>query len=232
MAYSLIHDGDLDLANNYTNRDYESFYHRGPLEPQGLDHITSSHLYSYHPLGPVLTVLPGFALAGRLGAALTMALLAALALYLTLSLMEKTGAKGWPLKAVGAIGLFSSPLLLFGGLVYPEVPTACLAAGSLHLYLKKRWGWLGLLLGFLLWMHNRNAILVIGFLGASTYQIWKDRRDLWLAIARLSAGFALPVLLLASYFYYMYGVFTPLGAHNEPFSSLFRLSHFFAGFFG
>ena len=45
-------------------------------------------------------------------------------------------------------------------------------------------------------------------------------------------GFSIPILALAVYFYSIYGVVTPLGAHNEPFESLFRLSHFWVGFFG
>src|SRR5258708_8541212 len=119
MAYSVIHDGDLDRSNNYQNFDYQNFYGRGMLEPQALEHIIDGKRYSHHPLGPVLLILPGFALLGRLGASLTMALLAALALYLTLRVMEETGAKGLPLWATGAIGLFSSPLFLFSGLIYP-----------------------------------------------------------------------------------------------------------------
>ncbi len=45
-------------------------------------------------------------------------------------------------------------------------------------------------------------------------------------------GFGIPIVLLVIYFYSIYGVLTPLGAHNEPFASLFRLSHFWDGFLG
>lgn len=231
MAYSLLHDGDLDLSNNYANRDYEHFYHRGDLEPQSLEHVIDGRRYSHHPLGPVLLVLPGFALAGRLGAALTMALLAALALYFTMRVLEETGAQGWPLHAVGMTGLASSPLFLFAGLIYPEIPTACLVALSLLLFLKKRWAWLGLCLGLMLWMHNRNVLLVIPFLLIGLYEIGKAERRIveW---GKLFVGFAIPVAALAIYFHAIYGVWTPLGAHNEPFTSLFRLSHFWNGFLG
>ncbi len=232
MAYSLIHDGDLDLTNNYANKDYEQFYHRGVLEPQGLEHVINGKKYSYHPLGPVLLVLPGFALAGRMGAALTMALLAALALYLTMWVLEETGAKGWALHATGIIGLFSSPLLLFSGLIYPEIPTACLVALSLLLFLKKRWEWLGLSLGLMLWMHNRNVLIIFPFLFFTLFEIWKDRKNRLAQAGKFGIGFGVPVLLLVLYFFCLYGVLTPLGAHNEPFTSLFRLSHFWDGFFG
>jgi hypothetical protein len=232
MAQSLIQDGDLDLTNNYNDEDYQRFYQRGELVPQGLDHITVSKIYSYHPLGPVLTVLPGFWFLGRLGASLTMALLAALALFLTLRVMELAGAKGWPLQAVGAIGLFSSPLLLFAGVIYPEIPTACLVAGAFWLFLRKSWGWFGVCQGVMLWMHNRNAILMIPFLLFAAYAIWKSKKSRMAEAGKLAVGLAVPVLSLAFYFQSIYGVFTPLGAHNEPFSSLFRLGHFWDGFFG
>jgi hypothetical protein len=177
-------------------------------------------------------VLPGFLLLGRLGAALTMALLAALALYFTLKALELTGAKGWPLQAVGAIGLFSSPLLLFSGLVYPEIPTACLVAIGLYLFLKKRWGWLGLTLGAMLWMHNRNVLIILPFLVCAVLEIARRKKDRDPQVRRLALGFGAPLLLLSLYFFLLYGVLTPLGAHNEPFTSLFRLSRFWIGFFG
>jgi hypothetical protein len=232
MAYSLIHDGDLDLTNNYANKDYEQFYHRGLLEPQGLEHVVSGKRYSHHPLGPVLVILPGFLIAGRLGAALTMALLAALALYLTMRVLEETGAQGRALHATGIVGLFSSPLLLFSGLIFPEIPTAFLVALSLLLFLKKRWAWLGLCLGLMLWMHNRNVLIILPFLSFTAFEVWKDKKYRLAQASKFGVGFGIPSLLLVLYFYSIYGVLTPLGAHNEPFTSLFRLSHFWDGFFG
>lgn len=232
MAYSLVHDHDLDLSNNYADKDYRQFYHRGDLEPQGLEHVVDGRRYSHHPLGPVLLVLPGFALAGRMGAALTMALLAALALYLALRVLEETGAGGWALHAVGVIGLFSSPFLLFAGVIYPEIPTACLVASGLLLLLRKRWFGLGFCLGALLWMHNRNVLLFIPLVLFSAYEIVKHPKQRREAAMTFALGLGLPLLALVLYFHSVYGVWTPLGAHNEPFTSLFRWNHFGAGFFG
>ncbi len=232
MAYSLIHDGDLDLANNYANKDYEQFYQRGVLEPQGLEHVVDGKRYSHHPLGPVLLILPGFLIAGRIGAAVTMALLAALALYLTMRVLEEMGAEGWALHATGIVGLFSSPLLLFSGLIFPEIPTACLVALSLLLVIKKRRAWLGLCLGLMIWMHNRNVLIFFPFLLFAAYEIWKDKKYRLSQAGKFGVCFGIPVLFLVLYFYSLYGVLTPLGAHNEPFTSLFRLSHFWDGFFG
>ncbi len=232
MAYSLVHDGDLDLSNNYQNHDYQSFYQRGLLEPQGLEHIEDGKDYSHHPLGPVLAVLPGFYLAGRLGAALTMAFLAALALFLTLRVLEESGARHPPLQLVGCAGLYSSPLLLFSGLIFPEIPTACLVSAGLLLFIRKRWAGLGFCVGLLLWMHNRNVLLVLPWLGLAGLALWRLKKKREVSSLWFSMGFLIPVAALALYFHSIYGVWTPLGAHNEPFLSLFPLNHFFIGFFG
>ena len=232
MATSLVHDGDLDLANNYQNQDYRGFYQRGILEPQGLEHVENGKDYSHHPLGPVLAILPGFLLAGRLGAALTMAVLAALALFLTLRVLEETGARTSPLQLVGCAGLYASPLLLFSGLIFPEVPSACLIAAGLYLFIRKRWASLGFCVGLLLWMHNRNVLLVLPWLVFVGLSLWRLKKDRERSIVRFVFGFLAPVAGLVLYFHSIYGDWTPLGAHNESFFSLFPLNRFFTGFFG
>jgi hypothetical protein len=232
ITQSLARDGDLDLSNNYQNRDYEAFYHRGELQPQALEHVLDGKRYSHHPVGTALLMLPGFKLAGRMGAAITMALLAALTLFLTLFFLEKTGAERLPLQAVGVVGLFSSPLFLFSGLIFPEIPTACLVATALLLFLKKRWAWLGFCLGAMLWMHNRNVLLVIPLLVFAALEISRQEKDRFSKAGKFIAAFAFPVASLVGYFLWVYGVATPLGAHHEPFSNLFYPGRFFIGFFG
>ncbi|HVM32718.1 MAG TPA: hypothetical protein VMU88_06255 [bacterium] len=232
MAYSLVHDGDLDLSNNYQAGDYRAFYHRGVLEPQGLEHFVGGKDYSHHPLGPVLAILPGFALAGRLGASLTMAFLAAFTIFLTLRVLEETGARHVPLQLVGAVALYGSPLLLFSGLIFPEIPTACLVAAGLLLFARRRWVALGFCLGLLLWMHNRNLLLVLPWLGLALLALWNLKKQRGSSALGFAGGLFIPLLALALYFHFLYGVFTPLGAHNESFFSLFPLSRFPVGFLG
>ncbi len=220
-------------TNNYANRDYEQFYHRGVLEPQGLEHVEDGKRYSHHPLGPVLLILPGFLNRRTPRGGIDHGSCWRLwPFILTMRVLEETGAKGWALHATGMVGLFSSPLLLFCGLIFPEIPTACLVALSLLLFLKKRWQWLGLCLGLMLWMHNRNVLIIFPFLSFTLFEIWKDRKYRKAQLVKFGAGFGAPVLFLIIYFYSLYGVLTPLGAHNEPFTSLFRLGHFWDGFFG
>jgi hypothetical protein len=161
-----------------------------------------------------------------------MAVLAALALFLTLKVLEEAGALHPPLQAVGCAGLFASPLLLFSGLIFPEVPTACLVAAGLLLFTRKRWGALGFCVGLLLWMHNRNVLLVLPWLVWTGITLWRLKKNRKLASLEFTVGFLAPVAALALYFHSIYGVWTPLGAHNESFFSLFPLGRFFIGFFG
>ena len=228
MAHSILHDGDLDLANNYSNGDARSFYGRGELEPQGLEHRVEGRRYSHHPLGPVLLILPGYALGGRFGSALVMALLAALTLGATLKVLKDNGTGPDTLLATAAAGLLSSPILLFSGLIFPEIPTALLLVLFLMARQARRDASMGLAAGTLLWFHNRNVLLLIPLV---LVYLWNNRSRLD-RILRFGTGLALPLALLSIYFHQVYGVWTPLGAHNEPFTSLFRLDRFFTGFFG
>ena len=108
MAHSILHDHDLDLANNYVVNDAAAFHGRGTLEPQGLEHVVEGRRYSHHPIGSVLFILPGYALLGRYGAALMMAIAAALALGGTLKVLKNGGAGPDTLLATGAAGLLAS----------------------------------------------------------------------------------------------------------------------------
>jgi hypothetical protein len=228
MAHSLLRDGDLDLANNYANDDASAFHDRGVLQPQGLEHVIEGRRYSHHPLGPVLLILPGYALGGRFGAALVMALLAAMTLGTALKVMKDSGTGGDTLLATGTVGLLASPLLLFSGLVFPEVPTALLLVLFLLARQARRDAAMGLAAGSLLWFHNRNVLLLIPLV---LVYLWSNRSRID-RLLRFGTGLVLPLAFLALCFRSIYGVWTPLGAHNEPFTSLFRPDRFFIGFFG
>jgi hypothetical protein len=232
MAQSILQDGDLDLANNYANGDYLRFYGRGDLMPQALEHASGSRLYSHHPLGPVILMLPGYAFLGRNGAALTMALLSAWLLGLILRLMQSVGYKPKVLMEAGVVGLLSSPLLLYSGLLFPEIPTACLLALFLKYRMELNPRGMGLVWGALLWFHNRNVLLMVPLALIALYELCRDRGMRRYFLGKLAMGAAVPLVLLVVYFKWVYGVWTPLGAHNEPFSSLFHPGRFFIGLFG
>ena len=57
---SLLHDGDLRVANNYANGDYLEYF-PGRLEPHFLKRAASGEIYSIHAPGVSVIVLPAFA---------------------------------------------------------------------------------------------------------------------------------------------------------------------------
>ena len=64
---SLLHDGDLKVANNYEQGEYLEYF-PGRLEPHFLQRSKSGEIYSIHAPGVSVIVLPAFALAGYPGA--------------------------------------------------------------------------------------------------------------------------------------------------------------------
>ncbi len=63
-AISIIKDGDLDLKNNYLNKDYKSFY-KGNLDPHISLNSQNNHWYSIHGYGLGLLLVP-FVIVGKL----------------------------------------------------------------------------------------------------------------------------------------------------------------------
>ncbi len=232
MAHSLWVDGDLELSNNYRQNDARAFYARGTLEPQGNEHVLADgRRYSHHPLGPVLVFLPGFILAGRLGASLTLVAVTCGTLAGLLAWLGALGFKPLVVEQVGWIALFASPFLLYEGLLFPEMLTAgALVALGWALKEKKAYS-AGLVLGILLWIHNRNVLLVIpalGLLGWAGTRATLSGRE----ARRILGGLLTLALPLAWTFHELYGVWTPLGAHHEGMGSLFPFDRFGVNFPG
>ena len=133
ITHSLLHDHDLDLANNFAQQDYRPFYWGRLAETQGLVHQPSGRVYSsaYSGLLAYL-LLPGYALAGRLGAMIVVSVSgAALAVNLFLLAREvsaslRVGFLTWLYLS------FSAPVFLFVSQLYPEIPAAALVAWAVR----------------------------------------------------------------------------------------------------
>ncbi|MFC2171028.1 ArnT family glycosyltransferase [Acidobacteriota bacterium] len=132
VAHSLIHDRDIDLSNNYTNRDYTYFY-PGDLKPQtGDPKGKSGERYSRHPVAFPLMLTPFFLIAGRQGAVLLVSLITALAMrecYLLSRILfnsRRAAFYGWALSA------FTPPFLLYSSQLWVEGPAAFFVAFSLR----------------------------------------------------------------------------------------------------
>lgn len=118
VTHSILTDGDLDLRNNYERGDYWSF-HPAVLRPQGSEESVSAH-----GVGFPLLLLPGYAVAGRLGATWVVALLAALLsvnvywFCLELSGSSKASLQAWVFCA------FTIPVAAYAQQLFPEIAAA------------------------------------------------------------------------------------------------------------
>ncbi len=121
-AHSLVTDGDFDLADNYARGDYARFY-PGPLGPHvrvGVD----GRSYLSHDVGLPILIAPAYALGGRAGVTIGLAIVAALIaanvylLAFEVTADRRAAAITWLVFAV-------APLLsVYAYLVYPEMVAA------------------------------------------------------------------------------------------------------------
>jgi len=131
ITHSLLYDHDLQIMNNYKQRDYQAFF-QGELKP----HVSLGRhgiRYPGHPLGLPILLLPAYALKGYRGAMLFMNCLAAfLAVQLYLFTFAITQHKRLAL-LLWVITNFTTPLLLYSSQIYPEIPSVLLLAIALRI---------------------------------------------------------------------------------------------------
>jgi hypothetical protein len=123
MTYSLLHDHDLEVQNNYGAEDYRSFY-QGKIGPR----LAAGTPYSVHGIGLPILLLPGFASLGLFGVLLTEASISALLLgAIYRASLRVTESPSASLAAVAGFGL-TCPALFLSVSAYPELPAALAAA--------------------------------------------------------------------------------------------------------
>jgi hypothetical protein len=125
-AESLVADRDVDLTNQYAQRDYEEF-DPGELKPDA-DPV-QGRLHEIEGIGFPLLTSPAYALAGPKGAELFLAAIGALAFVLAALLARALVPEPWATGAALVAGL-SAPALAYGGAVTPELAAGALLAGA------------------------------------------------------------------------------------------------------
>ena len=134
-AQSLIHDGDIDVLDDYQQRSYAGFY-PDVLQAQG--QLTKRRLNEPHGGGFALFIAPAYAVGdvieggGRGGAntvEIFLAALAALAFAFAYLLALRVEPDPWAFWGTLAVGL-SAPALAYGSAVYPELAAGCALAGA------------------------------------------------------------------------------------------------------
>lgn len=122
---SMVHDRDLDLANQYRKPELLALFEKEKVEPQtGDPRGPNGEQYSRHEPFLSLLLVPGYALAGLHGALATIVLFGVLLVRSTIRWMEDEGVTDAATRAVFPLFAFGPPVLFYATRVWPEVPAA------------------------------------------------------------------------------------------------------------
>ncbi len=131
-AESIVSDGDVDLRDEERGRVYEAWTAE-ELRPAA--RLTEGRLHEPTGVGLPLVIAPGYALAGPVGAELTVAALLALGFVAAASIARRLVPDPWATAAAAVAGL-SPPALGWATAVSPEPvaagAVALAALGALH----------------------------------------------------------------------------------------------------
>lgn len=214
VTYSLLHDLDLEVQDNYADEDYRHFY-GGAIGA----HLGEGTPYSVHGVGVSLLLLPGFALAGLAGVVITEAMVAALLLGAIYGLsFELTGSGKAAFFASAAFGL-SSPGVFLSVSAYPELPAALVVVlvarrlvreDALGARAALLWS---LLPGTLPFFHMKFGPLAALLFGALVFRFGLARRPPLYGLLG-GAGLSLSAFLFLSF--WTAGSLDPTAAYGRP----------------
>jgi hypothetical protein len=223
LTHSLLVDHDLDMANNYRDGDYKSFF-----PPELTDHHTvvnrRGQELPWHGVALSILLLPGYAIGGRLGAMLELSLVAAL---LALATYELAAHIAKPRTAVVVWGLFSfsPPVLIYSSHIFTEIPGGLCLLTTILLFLsfatdQRRLKLLiaGALLAVLPWFNIRYWIIAGPMLSLIGLYVL-TRRSAHRKLQSLSILFAPLVLSIALFAFYQIRYFDsirPSAGLNAP----------------
>jgi len=223
MAHSLLHEGDLDLADNYAREDYRAYQVKPVTIPQR--HVVAGRKegtwYSFHSPGTAFLMLPFYAVGEHFGPAglilwlrFGMSLFGALfALQVFLFARETWGdeKRAFLLWAVVAL---VTPVFFYAIHIYPEMIIALFSFyvfRRLHSQAPLRRGLLlfsGFLISCFIWFHAIKYVLLAGPLFLYGLWILRGRRA---RTGEYASYVLFPVLVTAAYFAFqksLYGSFS------------------------
>jgi hypothetical protein len=227
-ARSLLYNHSLDETAVWANQEYLSFYppdphpasyegwpgYPNPLPP----HVSKTlrpGLYSKHGVGLATLIIPAYALGDRAGVIFFVNIIGALVAANVFLLVYESTAKRWVgFFAWGAL-TFTSPLMSYSFLLFPEIEAALFTVYAFRRCLAPRNGpWhaltAGLAVAALPWLNARFipvcAVLIAFY---AVRHLWAERPGL----NKRHLFFFVPVVLsalgLMYYYYYLYGTILP-----------------------
>ncbi len=214
-AASIVADGDVDLANQYAQRDYTEFY------PYVLDvhgQRTLGRVNEPHGIGFPLLIAPAYAVGGATGVELFMAAIAALAFVLAARLARRLVPEPWATGGV-VVAALSPPALAYSATVYPELTAGallavgCLCALRVREAPRVRWAFGGAVaLAVLPWLGTKYAIAALP-VGIALVR-WASRRGRRLAALGVAEVMIASVVAYITVNDVLYGGVTPYAADD------------------
>jgi hypothetical protein len=213
ITESVLHDGDLDLANQYRAGDTAS----GRSDLRGPQHIDdprgpNGELYSRHEPFLSLLMAPGYALGGLHGALAVIAFFGVLLVRSTVRWMEDEGVPDEAARAVFPLFAFAPPILWYATRMWAEVPAAFFfveALRGVRSHRAKRW--VPALLGLVL-LKVRFGLVALGLLVAGM----RARRSRPFAIAGALAVVAVPLIVMWAFSIHSWRELIPAPPESYP----------------
>ncbi len=213
VTYSLLHDFDLEVQNNYGAENYRSFY-QGKIEPR----LAAGTRYSVHGIGVPILLAPGFAAFGLLGVLLTEASMAGVLLAaIYQASFRLTASPSASLTAVAGFAL-TSPALFLSVAAYPELPAALVTSLAVLRLLNPEppralaaFGG-ALALGALPFLHVKFLPLAGLLLGALAWELGRRRVS---SIYGLAFGAAISMGSFLLFNFLAFGTFDPTGSYGR-----------------
>lgn len=217
-TYSLLEDGDLDLADDYAASGYHDFMPDNVLiRPHALPGAEPGSQYSFHSPGVSFYLLPFYALGSGLGEGALVLLLrfamtilgALFGLQIYLYARREWGREGLAL-GLWALASFTTPVFFYSMHVYPEIVVALFSITVFRLFRFTERLTTGkiLLCGFLLpafvWFHALKYVFIL--IPLFLYCVWT-------LVKRRTAGrdwaafLVFPAVLAVLYLWFSYKLY-------------------------
>jgi hypothetical protein len=209
LSHSLAVDQDFNLENNFRQRDYKPFFWRD-LPPDDHHALYNSRQEEVliHDVGTSVLLVPGYALAKRLGAMIESNLIGALAALGVFVLALQIGATQRESLIAWALLAFTSPIVVFSSQIFPEIAGAACTVWAMICFTKVvkdgRWRYLilvGFLLGFLPWLSIRfwNISAPLSLIIALFVLVHRERSG-WMTVSKRLLMLLTPLTLSLALF--------------------------------
>ena len=202
ITQSLLSDGDINLFNNYRDKDYLQFY-PGELESHALPGKKGhGYEYSKHSPGLPLLLIPPYFIGEKIGRVIShlthnpirqqqiliftlhvsMGVFAALLCWIFFLLVRDFTKNQNVALLSWFILTMTSPLFFYSHLIYPEIPASLLMIVILFRVLSSKsfssstFLWIGLGIALLPWLGVKYIILSVGLFGIVSISFWKSGR--------------------------------------------------------